>query len=281
MGNGITKKKIGIASFILAMLIVLCCIIMLISLFLPFIKATDDLEDILEGLDDMAKLLEDMELLEEWEDSFLIESLEMEGEDFVHISIVKLAKIENSEEVSEDNEEIGICFSMFLVLMIAIPVLMIVTAILKQGMSVLMHNILFVVVFTSYSKILQAMDLVSKDAYAWSAGFVLYIVCMILIFFASLVLIILNILKTDLLQNYFQQKRQESEGIYHSATAQGHITPVATVIHRELPPSSATKEVDRGGDAVVLQIKQYKELAEKGIISEEDYNAKKKQLLGI
>lgn len=281
MRNGITKNKMGIASFILAMLIVLCCIIMLISLFLPFVKATDDLEDVLEGMDTLVDFFEEMELLEDWEDPFQFESLDMEAEDLIHLSIVELERIENSEELGEDNEEVGVCFRMLLVLMVIIPVWMIVMAILKQGMSVLTHNILLVIVFVSYSKMLQVMDLVSKDSYAWSAGFVLYIVCMILIFLASLVLIILKILKTNLLRIYFQQKRQESEDIYQREIAQRQINSEVTVTHRELPPSSATKEADRGSDAVILQIKQYKELADKGIISEEDYNAKKKQLLGI
>ena len=84
----------------------------------------------------------------------------------------------------------------------------------------------------------------------------------------------------DFWQNYFCQKRQDEEIIYQKENDKSRVAPMESIMYRGVAPSTVAQGT-QSIDTVVLQIKQYKELADSGIISEEDYNAKKKQLLGI
>lgn len=133
------------------------------------------------------------ERLEQYSDYYALEELDMNGEDFINISMAKYAKVYSkmSEDIFGDSAT-GVLYVVLVVLIAIFAIGALVFAFFKKPIAVIVFDILAFVVFCIQNWDYKDRGVIPSDNYNWGGAYYIFIICAIAVLVCAVASIILK-----------------------------------------------------------------------------------------
>lgn len=247
--------------------LVICAAVLLLSLFLPYLALTDEMEVVLSLLEVFGG-----------ENEFYESVFGLSGpfEDMKHFSLLEYAVFMNGDSVNMTGNGI---YVLVLILAAFLAVWILICGAFSSGVYAAVGaaagNAIFLIVFCVLNWDFTVKGIV-PDAYRWSVAFYLILISLILIFLLAAWQIFVH---SATWEKYFQRRTREiddSSAIYRASdpweTKEDSVFFDAQRMYRQFQQ----RDED---EVIMLKIKQYKKMMDDGLITEEEYQARKRKLL--
>lgn len=171
-------KKLKENKSLIPMLVtIVLAFVMFLTIFMPYASATEEYA----------------ERLEQYSDYYALEELDMNGEDFINISMAKYAKVYSkmSEDIFGDSAT-GVLYVVLVVLIAVFAIGALVFAFFKKPIAVIVFDILAFVVFCIQNWDYKDRGVIPSDNYNWGGAYYIFIICAIAVLVCAVASIILK-----------------------------------------------------------------------------------------
>lgn len=171
-------KKLKENKSLIPMLVaIVLAFVMFLTIFMPYASATEEYA----------------ERLEQYSDYYALEELDMNGDDFINISMAKYAKVYSkmSEDIFGDSAT-GVLYVVLVVLIAVFAIGALVFAFFKKPIAVIVFDILAFVVFCIQNWDYKDRGVIPSDNYNWGGAYYIFIICAIAVLVCAVASIILK-----------------------------------------------------------------------------------------
>lgn len=247
--------------------LVICAVVLLLSLFLPYLAMTGEMEVVFSMLKAFGCENVFYESVFGFSGSF---------KDIKHFSLLEYAVFMNGDSVNMDGNGI---YVLVFILAVFLAVWILICGVFSSGIyaavGAVAGNTCFLIVFCVLNWDFKVREIV-PDAYRWSVAFYLILISLILIFLLTAWQIFVH---SAAWEKYFRRRTRESDdssAIYRASdpweTKEDSVFFDAQRMYRQF------QQRDEDG-VIMLKIRKYKKMMDDGLITEEEYQARKRKLL--